>query len=128
MKYVRSLRLIKVFKIVADGARNVKNPFKDSLSKVDVQDITSMLIIKLRQLDRIASREAIALEEINSEINEMNDRIVLSPSQPNKKRKREEQLDDFDELLEELTEELDFDEEETLCHTLEGNLFTCQKY
>jgi len=110
----------KVFKIVADGAKNVKKAFKDSVSKIDVQDITSMLIIKQRQLDRIASREAKAQQELNLAIDEMNTQLEVSMGQITKKRKRDEILDDFDELLEELTEEMEEDEEEGLGDTLDG--------
>ena len=47
----------RVFKIVADQAKNVKTAFKDTQSKVDTQDVAMFLLIKQRQMDRDAALE-----------------------------------------------------------------------
>ena len=79
-----------------------------------------MLVIKQRQLDRTALREKKILQKENFEIDSMNAPIILSPGNYSKKRKREEILEDFDELLEELTEKID--EEENLDDTMQGSI------
>ena len=111
----------KVFKIVADQAKNVKNAFQETKSKVDLQDVTLLLLIKQRQMDRDAELETSARNKIQAEINKMNEPIELDNSneQPTKKLKRDQVLDDLDFSLDELTDEVE--EEDELSDTLNGS-------
>ena len=77
-----------------------------------------MLIIKQRQLDLAASREVKAQEDLINEINDMNAPIILSPNKKSKALTRDDILGDYDDLIDELTEELD--DEENLDDTLEN--------
>jgi hypothetical protein len=97
------------------------NAFQETKSKVDLQDVTLLLLIKQRQMDRDAELETSARNKIQAEINKMNEPIELDNSneQPTKKLKRDQVLDDLDFSLDELTDEVE--EEDELSDTLNGS-------
>ena len=109
----------KVFKVVADGAKNVKSAFQPVTSSEDVQDITSMLIIKQRQLDRQQEQEERAKTVLIIEIDKMN--APIETKSPSRKRTREEIFDEYD-LFDERTDEIEPENEE-LSDTFEGQDF-----
>ena len=72
--------------------KSQKMALQTTTSKVDVQDITKMLVIKHRQLNRAATREQKVREKENLEKDAMNAPIILSPGNISKKRKRDDIL------------------------------------
>ena len=128
----------KVFKIVADQAANVKKAFSETTEAIDIITIASDLVKRQKKLDLIQKKEEkarleqdIHQKDLEKSIEEMNQ--CVSPSKSSKKRTAAEILEDYQDELEEETEDLldlsnlldqtqdDVDEDEINLDLLEEN-------
>ena len=107
----------RVFKIVADQAKNVKKAFENTLEADDIVKITENLIRHQRKKDYLAQKEnsikeiliekqTLLKHELENEINEMN-KISNCRNDDNRKRKREDVINEIIEFDDdEFTDEL----------------------
>ena len=111
----------KTFKIVADQAANVKKAFSKTLETCDVLTITTNLMRRQAKKDKLEKAEkdrieaeALAVNELNTSIENMNAKCSSPSEKPSRKRTAEQVLTkmcDENEDLYEDTEEADISNE-----------------